>query len=215
MTKLFLSAFVLSTFFAQRGMSQQYTCSAGTWHVAIEQNPMLTNCGTFTNIPVAAATSCPAAITAALSLFNSAPMTDCFRPGCKTCIEKANPGVTVSNVSTITLIAGTPTCVVHPYVVNNNNFVNYQVDIPYTCKYTVESACPPKTIATTVNGVVFCCTSNDDGAVGSNTSQFCCTRSACPAGTIETVVNGVTFCCAVESGASINGDTLKFCCSKK
>jgi hypothetical protein len=90
------------------------------WSVAIEQNPMLTNCGTNTNIPVAAGSSCPTAITAAQSLFSTMlNLPACLSYGCKA-------GETAQ--------MQTPTCVPDPFVrPNGSQAIRWQVGLTWTC----------------------------------------------------------------------------------
>lgn len=128
-----------------RGQSSPVACppdpppptftASTSWHVAIEQNAMLTSCGTQTNIAVGAATNCPDAITAAEALFNPA-ISDCLKPNCKAWLESANPGLVVSSPANVSIVEGAPSCWADPYTVNGNPRTRYQVTIPLQCVYT-------------------------------------------------------------------------------
>lgn len=74
---------------------------------------------------------------------------------------------------------------------------------PFSCG--TGSPCPPNATPTTINGITFCCTTDDNG-------KTCCKR-LCPVGSAEAVVNGATLCCTAKGG-SINSSTKKVCCSK-
>ena len=117
----------------------QFTASS-SWHVAIEQNPMLTSCGTMTNIPVGAATSCPAAITAAQSLFSPTIVNCSLKSFCKTTLEAATPGLGIPSLTTMSVVPAAPMCTVDPYTyANGSPATRYQVDIPFQCVYTAPS----------------------------------------------------------------------------
>jgi hypothetical protein len=108
--------------FAMAAVSTGSAVAQG-WSVAIEQNPMLTNCAGVTNIPVAAASSCPTAITAAQALFTSLlNIPGCMSYGCKAG-ETAQPQ--------------TPTCVPDPYVhPNGSPAIRWQIGVKWTCVAT-------------------------------------------------------------------------------
>lgn len=107
--------------------------AASAWHIAIEQNPMITTCGKVTNIPVAGAKDCPGAIIAASNLAKS--------PAMLSCLCSAGAG----SCKTPTLALGAATCKIDPYVrPNGSKAVRYQVDVAITCKSCVmpPTACP-------------------------------------------------------------------------
>jgi hypothetical protein len=90
------------------------------WSVAIEQNPMLTNCGNTTNIPVAGATNCTTAKAAAWNLLTTLLQTpNCMSSGC-------GPGYTISQ--------GVSTCTPDPYTrPNGSAAMRWQVSWTWTC----------------------------------------------------------------------------------
>jgi hypothetical protein len=92
----------------------------GSWHVAIEQNPMLTNCGSTTNIPVAGATDCATATIAAWNLLNTLLQTpNCMNPGCPV-------GYTIGQ--------GVSSCTPDPYTrPNGSPAMRWQVDWTWAC----------------------------------------------------------------------------------
>ncbi len=80
---------------------------AQSWSVAIEQNAMLTNCGSTTNIPVAGASDCTTAKAAAWNLLTTLLQTpNCMSPGC-------SAGYTVGQ--------GASTCTPDPYTRPNGS----------------------------------------------------------------------------------------------
>jgi len=86
-----------------------------------------------------------------------------------------------------------------------------------TCTFVNErtplsTQCPIRTIPTVIDGVSYCCTTDNDGGIGSGTGSFCCTR-ACPPGTFETTVNGAAFCCDI--GDPAGNDSAQLCCKRK
>lgn len=93
---------------------------SGGWSVAIEQNPMLTNCGTTTNIPVAAATDCTTAKAAAWNLLTTLLATpNCMNSGCPI-------GYTVGQ--------GISTCTPDPYTrPNGSPAIRWQVSWTWVC----------------------------------------------------------------------------------
>src|SRR5712692_7159922 len=99
------------------------TCAAASpqsWSVAIEQNAMVTNCGSTTNIPVAGATDCITAKTAAWNLLTTLLQTpNCMSSGCA-------PGYTVGQ--------GVSTCTPDPYTrPNGSPAMRWQVSWTWTC----------------------------------------------------------------------------------
>lgn len=114
-----------------------YTTSS-SWHVAIEENAMLTSCGAQTNIPVGAATNCPDAITAAQALFNPA-IADCLKASCKTWLEAANPGLVIGSLADVSVVEVAPSsCWADPYTtVMGYARTRYQVTLPFECHYSV------------------------------------------------------------------------------
>ncbi len=103
-----------------------------SWSVAIEQNPMLTNCGTTTNIPVAGAGtpgSCATAIPAAQSLLTTLLATpNCMVPHCP---------------AGSTMIQGAPSCTPDPYTVGNSSRIRYQVSLKWNCVPPLVSCANP------------------------------------------------------------------------
>lgn len=88
-----------------------------------------------------------------------------------------------------------------------------------TCTFTNERTlpsvqCPIRTIPTVIDGVSYCCTTDNDGEIGSGTGSFCCTR-ACPPGTVETTVNGVAFCCETGVHDQVGNNPAQLCCTRK
>ena len=100
----------------------------GGWSVAIEQNAMLTNCATTTNIPVAGATDCTTAKAAAWNLLNTLLQTpNCMSSGCPT-------GSTITQ--------GVSTCTPDPYTrPNGSPAMRWQVSWKWNCVPPVP-ACP-------------------------------------------------------------------------
>jgi hypothetical protein len=118
-------ALVALTVFSGPAVAQQ------SWSVAIEQNPMLTNCGATTNIPVAGATSCATAITAAQSLLTTLRATpNCMGPSCP---------------AGYTMTPGVPSCTPDPYTrPNGSPAIRYQVNLKWNCvPPRVSCATPP------------------------------------------------------------------------
>jgi len=72
------------------------------------------------------------------------------------------------------------------------------------------TGCPAGAAATTIDGITYCCVTDDGKPVNPETAQVCCTRT-CPAGSVETTVDGIKFCCEIGAG---NGPG-KFCCKPK
>lgn len=91
-----------------------------SWSVAIEQNPMLTNCGNTMNIPVAGANSCATAITAAWTLLNTLlAIPNCMGPSCP---------------AGSTMTQGVPSCTPDPYTrPNGSPAIRYQVSLKWNC----------------------------------------------------------------------------------
>ncbi len=103
----------------------QFSTYAQSWGIAIEQNPMVTNCGGQQNIQVAAAHSCNEAIKVAMGVWNSA---------IKKCLQIQCPPNTI-------IKEGTPTCTVDNYKTPSGHpATRYQVNLPYTCA-PVEISC--------------------------------------------------------------------------
>lgn len=105
-----------------------------SWSVAIEQNPMLTNCGATTNIPVAGAGtpgSCATAIPAAQNLLTTLLATpNCMVPHCP---------------AGYTMTPGVPSCTPDPYTLpNGQQRTRYQVNLKWNCVPPhVSCATPP------------------------------------------------------------------------
>lgn len=70
--------------------------------------------------------------------------------------------------------------------------------------------CPAGEAATTVDGITYCCVTDNGEPINRETAQICCTRT-CPPGSVETTVDGIKFCC--EAGAGNSPE--KFCCKPK
>jgi len=92
----------------------------GSWSVAIEQNAMVTNCATTTNIPVAGATDCATAKAAAWNLLTTLLQTpNCMSSGCA-------PGSTITQ--------GVSTCTPDPYTrPNGSPAMRWQVSWTWNC----------------------------------------------------------------------------------
>jgi hypothetical protein len=90
------------------------------WSVAIEQNAMVTNCASTTNIPVAGATDCASAKAAAWNLLTTLLQTpNCMSSGCA-------PGSTVTQ--------GVSTCTPDPYTrPNGSPAMRWQVSWTWNC----------------------------------------------------------------------------------
>ncbi len=105
--------------FATLALSTGLAVAQG-WSVAIEQNPALTNCGNTTNIPVAGASDCTTATSAAWSLLTTLLQTpNCMGPACPA-------------GSTIDL--GVSSCTPDPYTrPNGSQAIRWQVSWTWNC----------------------------------------------------------------------------------
>lgn len=91
-----------------------------SWSIAIEQNPMSTNCGNTKNIPVAGASDCTSAKAAAWSLLTTLLQTpNCMSPGCPA-------GSTITQ--------GVSSCKPDPYTrPNGSQAMRWQVSWTWNC----------------------------------------------------------------------------------
>lgn len=72
MIRIWIAAAALAAMLATPASAQV------NWNTAIEQNPMVTTCHSNTNVPVAAATDCATAVTAAQNLFSTLVQMGCL-----------------------------------------------------------------------------------------------------------------------------------------
>ncbi len=95
-----------------------------------------------------------------------------------------------------------------PSVTTHSAIDNWRITIERVEPCEVTVTCPRGSIATTVNGVTYCCPRDIDP----QTPRFCCPR-ACPPGSQPTTINGVTFCCRIapngELCCTLNGDAVQ------
>lgn len=130
--------------------------------------------------------------------------------------EDVPPGWSLSNISCTSSAANiTGPSSTAPVFESGDDTVAIDLTEPsVTCTFTNEQAiCPVRNILTVIDGVNYCCTTENDGPIGSDTASFCCTQ-ACPPGTFETTVNDATFCCEFVHNPTGN-NPVDLCCTRK
>ena len=131
--------------------------------------------------------------------------------------ENVPPGWSLTNIAcTSSAVNITGPNSTTPAFESGDNTVAIDLTQPsITCTFTNEQAmCPIRTFLTMINGVNYCCTTENDAPIGSETARFCCTQ-ACPPGTVETTVNGTAFCCETGVQGPADNNSTQLCCTRK